>query len=50
MILAIKYPKIVIPAQAGITSRTVGVCQKVTASAGMTVVCIVSCPMNSIIQ
>ena len=30
-----KYPKIVIPAEAGIASRTVGVCQKIPASAGM---------------
>ena len=38
--LAIKYPKIVIPAEAGISSRTVGVCHKIPASAGMTVVCL----------
>ncbi len=37
--LVIKDPKIVIPAKAGISARTVGVCQKIPASAGMTVVC-----------
>ena len=46
MTLAIKDPKIVIPAQAGISSRTVGVYQKIPASAGMTVVCLFSCPID----
>jgi len=44
--LAIKYPKIVIPAKAGISIRTIGVCHKIPASAGMTVVCLFSCRMN----
>jgi len=44
--LAIKYSKIDIPAEAGISSRTVGVCQKIPASAGMTVVCLLSCQIN----
>lgn len=50
IILAIKDPKIVIPAQAGISSRTVGVCQKIPASAGMTVVFIFGCPINDFLK
>jgi len=38
--LAIKYPEIVTPAQAGISSRAGEVCKKNPASAGMTAVCI----------
>jgi len=43
---AIKYPKIVIPAEAGISSRTVGVCHKIPGCAGMTVVCLFRCQIN----
>jgi len=45
--LSLKYPKMVIPAEAGISSRTVGVCQKIPASVGMTVVCLFSSLINS---
>ena len=38
--LAIKYPKIVILAETGIASRTIGVCRKMATSAGVTVVCL----------
>ena len=40
--LAIKYPKIAIPAEAGISSSSGGVCQKIPACDGMTV-CLFSC-------
>ena len=46
--LATKYTKVVIPAEAGIASRTVGVCQKIPASAGMTVACLFRCQIDNL--